>query len=60
MGNSVVKMKNYWEKNIHPGNVCAMLDSYDAYLKKEGKSDTSIIDTITSEWGHPGLNNVQC
>lgn len=54
LGNSVVKMKNYWDKNIHSGNVCAMLDSYDTYLKKEGKSDTSIIYTIVDEWGASG------
>ncbi len=50
-GDSVVKMKNYWDKNINSKNVLQMLDSYQNYLEKEGKSDSSIIDTVTSETG---------
>ncbi|MBO5385778.1 hypothetical protein J6A64_05630 [bacterium] len=50
-GDSVVKMKNYWDKNVNSKNVLQMLDSYQSYLEKEEKSDSSIIDTITSETG---------
>ena len=50
-GDSVVKMKNYWDKNVNSKNVLQMLDSYQNYLEKEGKSDSSIIDTVTSETG---------
>ena len=50
-GGSVSKMKNYWDKNVNSKNVLQMLDSYQNYLEKEEKSDSSIIDTITSETG---------
>ena len=50
-GDSVIKMKNYWDKNVNSKNVLQMLDSYQSYLEKEEKSDSSIIDTITSETG---------